>query len=210
MAFLRQEVVWERKTSSLAFALPDLHFAERQRKSSRDTNARSQIERAEGQGVATGSSQGRILVCLEENCRTALEISREALGRGLKGSRFRALQFDGAGDRMNFHASAAVTHVRAQRVFALLFNDDRNVRANLAGYGARGKMKVRTGGHGNVHGARDRLQLPIAVAAWISLGCQTARGGAAFHVCVCSTHLDRSAGGIGIHATTWIAHANVS
>lgn len=50
----------------------------------------------------------------------------------------RALQFNGAGNGVNFHASAAIAHVRSQRVFTLLFNHDGNLRTNLSGDGAGG------------------------------------------------------------------------
>ena len=54
-----------------------------------------------------------------------------------------SVYFNGAGNGVNFDASAAIAHVGAERVLALLFNHDRNLCADLAGHGG-GRVEIHT------------------------------------------------------------------
>src|SRR5580704_3116756 len=120
-----------------------------------------------------------------------------------------ALHFDRAGDGVNLHAATAVTHVGAERVLALLFNHDGNLRANLTGNGACGKMKAGAGRHGDVHGTGDGLQIPIAISTWIALDGHAACCGVGLHITIGVAYLDGSAGTVSIHAATWILYFNI-
>src|SRR5271155_670274 len=95
-------------------------------------------------------------------------------------------------------------------MLALLLNHDRNLRANLTGHGASGKMKAGAGRYSDVHASGDRLQIPIAIAAWIALDCDTPSCGMGFHVAICVTHRNGSAGSVGIDAAAWIFHLYIA
>src|SRR5260370_36406478 len=72
-------------------------------------------------------------------------------------------------DGMHFHAAAAAAHMGSKGMLALLLDNDGNVGANFAGGCFRRKMQIRRGGDTQLHSARNRLQIPVAVGAGIAL-----------------------------------------
>src|SRR5712692_1828111 len=87
-----------------------------------------------------------------------------------------------AGDGVDFDAAAAGPDARAERMFALLFDDDGNVGLDFAGDGVGGKMEIRVGGNAELHGAGGGLEIPIAGGAGIALHVDAAGCGVRFHV----------------------------
>src|SRR5258708_7262869 len=87
-----------------------------------------------------------------------------------------------AGDGGDFDAAAAGPDARAERMFALLFDDDGNVGLDFAGDGVGGKMEIRVGGNTELHSAGGGLEIPIAGGAGIALHVDAAGCGVRFHV----------------------------
>src|SRR5437870_10562146 len=61
-------------------------------------------------------------------------------------------------------------------MFVLLFDHDRNVGSNITGNRIGGETEIRGSRNVELHATRDCLQIPVAVAAGISLYEDTARG----------------------------------
>ena len=115
----------------------------------------------------------------------------------------RGADADFAGDGVDFDAAAAVAHAGAQGMLALLFDHDRHIGLDLAGNGFGGQAEICVGRNAELHHARNRLQIPVAAVAGISLHVHASRDGVCFHVARRALHFDGAAGGVGIHAAAW-------
>src|SRR5229473_8132344 len=106
-----------------------------------------------------------------------------------------------AGDGVDFDAAAAGPDARAERMFALLFDDDGNVGLDFAGDGVGGEMEIRVGRNAELHGAGGGLEIPIAGGAGIALNVDTAGSGVRFHVARRAFDGHGAAGGGGFDAS---------
>jgi len=79
------------------------------------------------------------------------------------------LDLDSAGDGVDLHSTAGISHARPQTVLVLIFDDDRNSRIDLTGHCLCRKMEIRRRRDGDFDASGGRLQIPIAIALRISL-----------------------------------------
>src|SRR5260370_121241 len=100
-----------------------------------------------------------------------------------------------AGDGVDVEGAAAGPDACAERMFALLFDDDGNVGLDLAGDGVGGEMECRIGRNAELHGAGGGLEIPIAGGAGIALHIDAARRGVRFHVAGSAFDAHGAAGG---------------
>src|SRR5260370_33454863 len=110
---------------------------------------------------------------------------KSAVGRlegGDGGWRLGGAEAISAGDGVDFDAAAAGPDACAERMFALLFDDDGNVGLDFAGDGVGGEMEIRVGRNAELHGAGSGLEIPIAGRAGIALDVDAAGCGVRFHV----------------------------
>ena len=120
---------------------------------------------------------------------------------------------------MHFHAPATAAYVGAKRMFALLFDHDRNVGSNITGNRIGGETEIRGSRNVELHATRDCLQIPVAVAAGVSLYEDTARGrmrlyvvrsALDFHFATRRVRLDARAGLGHTNDTREGAHAHIA
>src|SRR5579862_3328212 len=95
-------------------------------------------------------------------------------------------------------------------MLALLFNHQRNLRADLAGYGAGGQVKTGTRRNRNIHGAGHGLQIPIIISTWITLDGHAAGSGMSFDVAIRAAYVDGSAGGVCVYSTARLSYLNIA
>src|SRR5262249_7320450 len=136
----------------------------------------------------------------------------DAVARGAKetGALFRALHFDGARDGVNLDAATAIAHAGAERVLSLFFNHERNLRTDLAAYGAGGKMEAGARGHRYINGAGNSFEVPIVIAAGIAFDGHATRGGVGLYVAVRIADAHRAAGSVRVHTPARLSYLNVS
>src|SRR6266581_2067150 len=95
-------------------------------------------------------------------------------------------------------------------MFSLFFNDDGNVRTDFTGDRFGGELKIGGRRNAELHTAGCGLQIPIALAAWISLYEDAPRGSVRLHVIGCTTNFNLAAGGIRLDAASGLRDANDS
>src|SRR5437899_5782955 len=95
-------------------------------------------------------------------------------------------------------------------MFSLFFNDDGNVRTDFAGDRFGGELK--SGGRRNaeLHTAGCGLQIPIALAAWISLHVDAPGGSVGSHIPGSTMNFNLATGGIRLDAASGLRDANDS
>src|SRR5713226_9162213 len=89
---------------------------------------------------------------------------------------------DLSGDGMNFNTAAAVAHSGPQRMLALLFDHDGDIRPDFPRHCLSRKMKVGVLWHAQPHWARNCIQVPVAVCARIALHAYRTRRSVYLHV----------------------------
>src|SRR5260370_23010135 len=93
-------------------------------------------------------------------------------------------------------------------MFALLFDHDRNVGAKITGNRIGGEPEIRGSRNVELHATRDCLQIPVAVAAGISLYEDTARGRMRLYVVRSALDFHFATRRVRLDACTGLGHAN--
>src|SRR5438034_10974094 len=113
-----------------------------------------------------------------------------------------------ARDSMDVYAPATTPHMSAKGMFALLLDDDGDVRANLARDGFRREVEVRRGGNAELYTARCCFQLPIVLAARMALHRDATRGCVRLHIVCRALNVDIAARGIRFDTPSRIGNTN--
>src|SRR5207245_7994587 len=109
---------------------------------------------------------------------------------------------------MDVYAPATTPHMSAKGMFALLLDDDGDVRANLARDGFRREVEVRRGGNAELYTARCCFQLPIVLAARMALHRDATRGCVRLHIVCRALNVDLAASGISFGTASRIGNTN--
>src|SRR5260370_19683759 len=117
---------------------------------------------------------------MAERAESTQEAAVWRLEGGVGGWRLGGAEASFAGDGLDFDAAAAGPNACAERMFALLFDDDGNVGLDFAGDGVGGEMEIRVGRNAELYGAGGGLEIPIAGGAGIALHVDAAGCGVRF------------------------------
>src|SRR6266699_5597910 len=93
-------------------------------------------------------------------------------------------------------------------MFALLFDHDRNVGSNITGNSIGGETEIRGSRNVELHATRNCLQIPVAVAAGISLYEDTARGRMRLYVLRSALDFHFATRCVRLDARTGLGHTN--
>src|SRR5262249_4531892 len=114
---------------------------------------------------------------------------------------------DLSGDGAYFDAIAPRTDARSQRVLALFFDHDGDVRADLPGDVFGREVEAGAARYGQLDTAGSGLELPVAVRAGIAFHRNATGNGVRLHVVVGADDFDGAAGAGGVDAAAGTGHA---